>query len=206
MIVWGTWREVSAWVAHASGGLMEWMTSFIDCLICNIRTCFVRRVSKGSTGQGWLHRRCAGLTRPAVEKLGDPDTQYFCLHCAFINYSKEISNLANIVKELNTNIRSLTKTMSSLQSHVIKRSHQMQQPSVSPPMASPWLSSTFSDRKFYVVWKTQLNGHNFKQILLFSLQLLNKMNLQLLLSQTQLKIWEIPLLVKSSFIRWSLSN
>ena len=47
-----------------------------------------------------------------------------------------------------------------------------------------------------MVLEMQLNGHNLKQILLLTLQLLNKKDLQLLLSQTQLKIytiWEIHL-------------
>jgi len=138
-----------------------------DCLICNepilepSKNCFGdEAVFCERSYQGWLHRRCAGLIRPAFDKIGNPDTQYFCSHCAFVNHNKEINNLANIIKELNSSILALTETVSSLQSHVTKHSHQVQQPSVSPPTASsqptsppmalPRLSSTSSDRKINV--------------------------------------------------------
>jgi len=145
---------------NAKGG----KNSEADCLICEEP---IVEQSENCTGdealfcegscQGWIHRKCAGVTRPAFDKLGESDTPYFCSHCTLVNQNKEINNLANIIKDLNTSIMSLTETISSLQSNITKQSNQVQQPStsVSPPTASPRLVSsnsfTSSDRKFNVV-------------------------------------------------------
>ena len=72
--------------------------------------------------QGWMHRKCAGVTRPAFNKLGEPDTQYSCSHCMLVSQNKEISKLANIIKDLNSSIVSLTETITSLQFSVTKQS------------------------------------------------------------------------------------
>jgi len=54
-------------------------TSQADCLICDEP---ILEQSENCVGddavfcQGWLHRKCAGVTRPAFDKLGESDTQY----------------------------------------------------------------------------------------------------------------------------------
>ena len=64
---------------NAKGG----KTSQADCLICDEP---ILEQSENCVGddavfcegscQGWLHRKCAGVTRPAFDKLGESDTQY----------------------------------------------------------------------------------------------------------------------------------
>lgn len=57
----------------------------------------------------WLHRRCAGLSKPlftSMEKSSDP---FYCPHCQLKNYLAEITNLKST-------IASLTQTVSTLQS------------------------------------------------------------------------------------------
>jgi len=64
--------------------------------------------------QGWLHRKCAGLTHPAFDRLGELDTQYLCTHCAMESQGKEISKLTDMIKGLSTAITTLTETIISL--------------------------------------------------------------------------------------------
>jgi len=65
--------------------------------------------------QGRMHRKCAGISHPAFEILGESDTQYLCSHCMLARQNKEISNVANVIKDLKSNI---AETITSLQSHV----------------------------------------------------------------------------------------
>ena len=99
--------------------------SEMDCLICEKPILEASDHCEGEEAvfcegscQGWIHRICTGVTRPAFEKLGEPDTQYLCSHCMLISQSKEINKLANIIKHLNANVISLTETITSLQSYV----------------------------------------------------------------------------------------
>jgi len=54
--------------------------------------------------QGWIHRKCAGMTHSAFNKLGESDTPYLCLQCILANQNREISKLANIIRGLNVSI------------------------------------------------------------------------------------------------------
>ena len=71
--------------------------------------------------QDWLHRKCAGLTRPAFDRLGELDTQSLCTHCAMESQGKEISKLTDTIKGLSTAITTLTETIISLQATVTKQ-------------------------------------------------------------------------------------
>jgi len=100
-----------------------------DCLICEEPILEPNEHCAGEDAvfcegncQGWIHRKCAGITRPAFEKLGESDAHYLCSHCTLVSQNKEISNLANIIKDLNSSIKSLTDTITALQSHVTKQS------------------------------------------------------------------------------------
>jgi len=73
-----------------------------DCLICEQPILEAGEHCEGDDAvycegscQGWIHRRCAGLTRPAFEKLGEPDTQYLCMYCMMASQNNEISKLTN---------------------------------------------------------------------------------------------------------------
>ena len=103
--------------------------SEVDCLICeetifeHSKNCVDNEAvfCEGSC-QGWIHRKCAGVTRPAFDKLGEPDTEYLCSYCMLVSQSREISKLSNIIKDLNTAVHSLTETITLLQSSVTKQS------------------------------------------------------------------------------------
>ena len=72
--------------------------------------------------QGWLHRKCTGLTRTAFDRLGESDTVYLCSYCVSVNQSNEISKLSSVINNLNSVITSLTETIKSLQSTVTNQS------------------------------------------------------------------------------------
>ena len=99
-----------------------------DCLVCDEPILEPGEHCEGDEAvfcegncQGWLHRKCAGLTRPAFDTLGEQD-QYLCSYCMMVSQSKEISNLTDTIKNLHTAITSLTESITSLQSSVTKQS------------------------------------------------------------------------------------
>lgn len=103
--------------------------SEVDCLICDEPILEPSEHCEGDEAvfcegncQGWIHRKCAGITRPAFDKLGEPDTQYLCSYCMLVSQNNEISKLAGIIKDLNSSIVSLTETITLLQSSVTKKS------------------------------------------------------------------------------------
>ena len=69
--------------------------------------------------QGWIHRKCAGVTRSAFDKLGETDAKYLCSQCMLASQNREISKLTDTIKNLNASIALLTKTITSLQSSVM---------------------------------------------------------------------------------------
>ena len=44
--------------------------------------------------QGWIHRKCAGLTRSAFNRLGESDTQYLCSQCMLANQNSAYQKYA----------------------------------------------------------------------------------------------------------------
>ena len=96
-----------------------------DCIVCEEAILEPGENSDGDEAvfcegdcQGWIHRKCAGLTRPAFLKLGESDSQYLCSHCMLVNQNSEINKLMNTIKDLNASIVSLTETITLLQSSV----------------------------------------------------------------------------------------
>jgi len=135
-----------------------------DCLICEKPILDVSENCVGEDAvfcegscQGWIHRTCAGVTRPAFEKLEEPGTHYLCSYCTLVSQNKEIKNLANIIQNLNTSIVSLTETITSLQSCVTKQCPTSDQPvndetNVNGSTQKTALQDTpQQDRKFNVV-------------------------------------------------------
>ena len=59
--------------------------------------------------QGWLHRTCAGLSRPAFDNLNE-STPYLCSFCTFTLQYKEICDLKETVKTLTDKIAELEGT------------------------------------------------------------------------------------------------
>jgi len=68
--------------------------------------------------QGWIHRKCAGPTRSAFNRLGESDTQYLCSQCMLANQNSEINKLMNTIRDLNASIVSLAETITLLQSSI----------------------------------------------------------------------------------------
>jgi len=96
-----------------------------DCLVCEEAILEPGERYEGDEAvycegscQGWLHRKCAGFTRPAFDRLDEADTQYLCTYCAAESQSKEMSKLTDTIKGLNTAITTLTETILSLQATV----------------------------------------------------------------------------------------
>ena len=100
-------------------------SSEADCLICEEP---ILEADDHCTGdeavfcegdcQGWLHRKCAGISRPAFDKLGESDNVYMCSYCTSVSQSNEISQLSTIINNLNTAVTSLTETIKSLQNSI----------------------------------------------------------------------------------------
>jgi len=109
--------------------------------------------------QGWIHRKYAGMTHSAFDKLGESDIQYLCLQCMLASQNREISELSNIIRGLNASIVSLTEIINSLQSstkYVNQFSAMEQEPSDTTKVASTTRKASIQDNsqqdcKFNVV-------------------------------------------------------
>ena len=102
--------------------------------------------------QGWIHRKCVGMTCPAFERLGELDTPFLCSYCMLVSQNEEISRLANIIEGLNSSIITLTET---IQSHVTKSSAPAQLANAETNATATDKTNTHEnlqqDRKFNVV-------------------------------------------------------
>ena len=100
-------------------------TSKADCLICEEPILEADDHCIGDEAvfceghcQGWLHRKCAEVTHPTFDRLGDSDAVYLCSYCMLGSQRNELFKLSNIIIVLNSAITSLTGTIKSLQSAV----------------------------------------------------------------------------------------
>ena len=85
-----------------------------DCLICDEAILEPGDLTDGDDAvfcegvcQGWLHRKCAGLSRPVFDKLSESDNPYVCLQCMLHNQAKEITELKSVINALTTEINNL---------------------------------------------------------------------------------------------------
>jgi len=96
-----------------------------DCIVCEE---LILEPSENCNGdeavfcesdcQGWIHRKCAGLSHSAFNRLGESDTQYLYSQCMLAYQDSEINKLMNTIRDLNASIVSLTETITLLQSSV----------------------------------------------------------------------------------------
>jgi len=121
----------------------EGKTSETDCLICLEPSLEADDHCVGEDAvfcegqcQGWLHRKCAGVTRPAFEKLGESEDVFLCTYCMLISQNNKISKLFNILNKLISSVTCLTKTIKSLQSSVRRR--KQHQPTLNPRSFCAW--------------------------------------------------------------------
>ena len=136
-------------------------TSEADCLICEEPILEADEHCAGEDAvfcegecQGWLHRRCAGITRTAFHKLGETDKVYLCSYCTSVKQSNEISKLSDIITELHSAVTSLTTTIKSLQSSVTNQSSSINNSTLQQetlPNKADKVEQAQSDRKFNVV-------------------------------------------------------
>jgi len=103
-------------------------TSEADCLICDELILEADEHCVGEDAvfcegdcQGWLHRKCAGVTRPAFHKLGETDKVYLCSYCVSVKQNNDISKLSDIINELHSAVTSLTTTIMLLQSSITNK-------------------------------------------------------------------------------------
>ena len=83
------------------------------CLVCNRVIVEPSETTEGQEAvfcegncQGWLHRACAGLTRPAFDNLSE-SMPYLCSHCTFTKQYNEICELKETVKLLASKVAKL---------------------------------------------------------------------------------------------------
>ena len=62
--------------------------------------------------QGWIHRKCAGLTCLAFDNLSEC-ILYLCLHCTFTKQYKEICTLKDTIQKLSYKLAALEGTQTS---------------------------------------------------------------------------------------------
>ena len=50
--------------------------------------------------QGWLHRKCVGMTKKLYLALSESDNPYICPHCKLTSYQDKINSLKGTIKTL----------------------------------------------------------------------------------------------------------
>ena len=57
--------------------------------------------------KGWLHRTCAGLSKPLFLSISSNQKPFYCLHCSQFRYEKEITSLKSQINDLTERIKHL---------------------------------------------------------------------------------------------------
>ena len=73
--------------------------------------------------QGWIHRRCAGLTRPAFDNLSE-SIPYLCPYCTFTKQYKEICTLKETIKTLSNKLAVFEGTQLTSQAKAVPTVNQ----------------------------------------------------------------------------------
>ena len=134
----------------------------IECLICDN---IILEPGENTDGhdavfcegecQGWIHRHCAGITRPVFEKLLSESAPYLCPHCTYSKQYNEISALKETIKTLTDKISKLEGNQTSHPKTIYQQpmlpSNQLPDPPNQPttPLINQQRSS---DRKCNVVF------------------------------------------------------
>ena len=63
----------------------------------------------------WLHRQCAGLSKPAFDALTVSENPFYCPHCRLLNYESQLSDLKESIKLLENKVTVLEDGLKSLQ-------------------------------------------------------------------------------------------
>jgi len=102
--------------------------------------------------QGWIHRQCAGITHPVLEKLSSESTPYLCPHCILSKQNNEISTIKETIKTVNDKINKLEgKRTEAVHQQPILSDNKLPGP-LNQPKAPLVNQQRSSDRKCNVVF------------------------------------------------------
>ena len=95
------------------------------CCICDevVREACGRKpgdeaIECSGTCAGWLHRRCAGLTKQAFALLSTSSDPFFCPHCRLDKQELEAKSLRDLVRSLSSHLSLVSDELSSLKKSV----------------------------------------------------------------------------------------
>ena len=55
----------------------------------------------------WLHRGCAGLSKPAFKKIAASNDPFYCPHCSLAQHKNEIDALKAVIEKLSSDLLSI---------------------------------------------------------------------------------------------------
>ena len=123
-------------VVKKSKDTQETTANDVECLICDNAILEPGENTDGHDAvfcegdcQGWIHRHCASLTRPAFEKLLSESTAYLCPHCTLAKQCNEINALKETIKNLTQKLDKLECNQSK--QTIQPKTTQQQQPMIS---------------------------------------------------------------------------
>ena len=103
------------------------------------------------TGDGWLHRGCAGLSRSAFLSASKSDSKFLCPHCHLCDLTSEVVSLKSIVANL-------SKELASIKSQFLPSDHQLSCPgatpssaTINPPLSKQPTTSSSNSKKYNIV-------------------------------------------------------
>ena len=143
----------------------------IDCLVCEKAILESDEETDGHEAlfcegecQGWIHRKCAGITRIGYDKLGESTIPFLCSYCTLVKQHNEIdslkdtiktltSKLSNLEASLNPNASQLPQSMETDSPDTINRTATQQTPTATtePKTKPPSRGIHPGERKFNVV-------------------------------------------------------
>jgi len=68
----------------------------------------------------WLHRQCAGLSKPLFQLFSNSEKQYQCPHCQLAAYESVVDNLKSIISSLEEQVKTLEINDSTIASSSTK--------------------------------------------------------------------------------------
>ena len=67
--------------------------------------------------ESWLHRQCAGLSKPVFIYFRDSDISFHCPHCRLLYYDSQFSDLKSTVTQLQNKVTELKTKLSNFKSN-----------------------------------------------------------------------------------------
>lgn len=97
------------------------MSEASHCVVCQARIQENTTRKQGDeavecegTYSGWLHRRCAGLSKEAFEAVSMSALPFYCPYCRLQNQTREIVSLRDLVVSLSSEVKSLKSQLHQL--------------------------------------------------------------------------------------------